>query len=97
LDVEYTLLFQKEYVIAAQKRNGYPKQKRAKVKNEEIWPVPFVRNRVKIKTIFWLKLEVLHATETKSVDMERCFSIISYTVPTRKVGYLWRNRTRDLT
>jgi len=26
LDVEYTLLFQKQYVIAAQKRNGYPKQ-----------------------------------------------------------------------
>jgi len=73
LDVEYTLLHQKQYVIAAQKRNGYPKQKYTKVKNEEIWPVPFVRSRVKIKTIFWSKLEVLRATETKNVDMERCF------------------------
>jgi len=73
LDVEYTSLFQKQCVIAAQKRNGYPKQKHPKVKHEEIWPLPFVRSRVKIKTIFWSKLEVLHATETKNVDMERRF------------------------
>jgi len=73
LDVEYNLLFQKQYVFAAEKRKGYPKQKHPKVKSEEIWPVPFVRSRVKIKTIFWSKLEVLHATETKNVDMERCF------------------------
>jgi len=35
--------------------------------NEEIWPVALVRGRVKIKIIFWSKLEVLHATETKNV------------------------------
>jgi len=66
LDVEYTLLFQKQYVIAVQKRNGNPT-----VKNEEIWPVPFVRSRVKIKTISGRSFQVFHATETKNVDMER--------------------------
>jgi len=50
LDAEYTLLFQKQYVIASEKRNGYPKQKHPTVKNEEIWPVAFVRSRVKINT-----------------------------------------------
>jgi len=98
LDGKYTLLFQKQYVIAAQKRNGYPKHKHPKVTNEEIWLKPVVRSRMNIKTMFWSKLEVLHATETKNVDMERCFfSIIFYTFLSRKVGYLWRNRTTDLT
>ena len=48
------------------------KAKHPKVKYEGNWPVPFVRSRVKIKTILLSKLEVLHATETKNVDMERC-------------------------
>jgi len=73
LDVEYTSLFHKQYVIAAENRNGYPKQKHPKVKNEGICTVPFVRSRVKIKTTFWSKLEVLHATEKKTLTWKDVF------------------------
>jgi len=77
-------------MITAQKRNGHPKQKHQKVKNEEIWPVAFVCSQVKkIKIIFWLKLEVVHATRTKNTDdtdMQKCFSsIIFYTFQSHEV------------
>jgi len=57
-----------------------------KVINEEIWPVALVRGRVKIKIIFWSKLEVLHATETKNIHTWKgvFFSLIFYTFQSHK-------------
>jgi len=68
LDVEYTLLFQRQYVITARKTHWVPKAKTPDGRKENILPVAFVHSRVKIKIVFWSKLEVFHVTETKNVD-----------------------------
>jgi len=78
-DVEYTII-SKTIRNCRPKTQWVPKAKTPKGKKYSIWPVAFVHSRVKIKIIFWSKLEVLHATETKNVDTWKVvFSIIFYT------------------